>query len=248
MKFSARVCFLVLSVFLSTTVFGASDGSIRIQSGSSTTNSKSSSVTITLMTNLNAGTIVLSNLTANTFPVTDGNKRLVSATNTGSGSIVLATSPTLVTPNIGAATATTPSASDNDTSVATTAFVQGELSNPRIGSIGITIDGGGSAITTGTKGYISVPYACTINSVTMLADQSGSAVVDVWKDSYANAPPTVADTITASAKPTISSATKSTDTTLTGWTTSVSAGDVIGFNVDSAATLTRLTLVLKVTK
>jgi len=112
--------------------------------------------------------------------------------------------------------------------------------------VGITIDGGGSAITTGTKGFITVPYPCTITQVTMLADQSGSAVVDVWKDTYANYPPTVADTITAAAKPTISAAVKSQDSTLTGWTTSVSAGDVIGFNVDSAATITRLTVVLRV--
>ncbi len=120
--------------------------------------------------------------------------------------------------------------------------------NPLIASVGITIDGGGSAITTGVKGYIEVPYACTINQVTLLADQSGSCVIDIWKDTYANYPPTVADTITAAAKPTISAATKSQDATLTGWTTSISAGDILGFNVDSASTLTRVHLILKVTK
>lgn len=114
--------------------------------------------------------------------------------------------------------------------------------------VGITIDGGGSAITTGTKGFITVPYPCTITQVTMLADQSGSAVVDIWKDTYANYPPTVADTITAAAKPTISTAIKSQDSTLTGWTASVAAGDVIGFNVDSASVITRLTLVLRVSR
>jgi hypothetical protein len=122
------------------------------------------------------------------------------------------------------------------------------LDNTKIHAIGITIDGGGSAITTGVKGYIEVPYACTINRVTMLADQSGSAVVDVYKDTYANYPPVAADTITASAKPTITTATKSQDSTLTGWTTSVAAGDVLGFNVDSASTITRLHIILKVTK
>jgi hypothetical protein len=122
------------------------------------------------------------------------------------------------------------------------------VSCPTDSSIGVTIDGAGTAISTGVKGYISIPYACKISLVTMLADQSGSAVVDIWKDTYANYPPTVADTITASAKPTISSATKSQDTTLTGWTLNVAAGDVLAFKVDSASTITRLTLVLKVTK
>jgi hypothetical protein len=82
----------------------------------------------------------------------------------------------------------------------------------------------------------------------LLADQSGSIVVDIWKDSYANFPPTDADSITASAVPTLSTADKSQDATLTGWTTSVSAGDTLRFNVDSATTVTRVSVLLKVTK
>ena len=120
--------------------------------------------------------------------------------------------------------------------------------NQATASLQFVIDGGGSAITTGIKGFIEVPFACTINQVTMLADQTGSAVVDIWKDTYANYPPTDADSITASAVPTISSATKSQNATLTGWTTAIAAGDILGFNVDSAATITRLTVSLKVTK
>jgi len=117
----------------------------------------------------------------------------------------------------------------------------------RTRSLSLLIDGGGSAITTGVKAYLEVPFACTITAATLLADVSGSIVVDIWKDTYANYPPTVADTITASAKPTISSATKSQDTTLTGWTTSITAGDILGFKVDSATTVTRVTVALKVT-
>lgn len=121
-------------------------------------------------------------------------------------------------------------------------------SNQRQAEIVFLIDGGGSAITTGVKGYIEVPFACTITQATALADQSGSIVVDIWKDTYANYPPVDADSITASAPVTISSATKAQDATLTGWTTSVSAGDILGFNVDSASTVTRVTIALKVTK
>lgn len=114
-------------------------------------------------------------------------------------------------------------------------------------AVEFVIDGGGSAITTGIKGFIEVPFAGTISQVTMLADQSGSIVVDIWKDTYANYPPADADSITASAVPTISAATKSQDSTLTGWTTSVAAGDILGFNVDSASTVTRVTISLKIT-
>lgn len=117
-----------------------------------------------------------------------------------------------------------------------------------VGAITIIIDGGGSAITTGEKGHLEIPFACTINRATLLADQSGSIVIDIWKDSYANFPPDNADSITASAPPTLSSAQKSQDSTLTDWTTAITAGDILAFNVDSCATIERVTLSLKVTK
>jgi hypothetical protein len=117
-----------------------------------------------------------------------------------------------------------------------------------LASITFIIDGGGSAITTGEKGHLEIPFACTIQQVTMLADQSGSIVVDIWKDTYANFPPTDADSITSTTPPTISSAQKSQDSTLTGWTTSISAGDILAFNVDSCTIITRVTISLKVAK
>ena len=80
----------------------------------------------------------------------------------------------------------------------------------------------------------------------MLADQTGSIVVDIWKDSYANFPPTNADSITSATPPTIAAGTKDTDTTLTSWTTSITAGDILRFNVDSATTVTKVTLSITV--
>jgi hypothetical protein len=113
--------------------------------------------------------------------------------------------------------------------------------------LGWIIDGGGATITTGIKGDLGpIPFACTILEVSMLADQPGSIVVDIWKDTYANFPPTDADSITASAPPTISTATKSQDSTLTGWTTAISAGDILRYNVDSVTDLQRVTIALKV--
>jgi hypothetical protein len=108
-----------------------------------------------------------------------------------------------------------------------------------------TIDGGGETIAAGMKAYWSAPANCTISKVTLLADTSGSIVIDLWKDTYENFPPTVADTITASAKPTLSGTQKATDAVLTGWTKTVSAGDTIGVNVDSASTVTYVSLHLE---
>lgn len=108
------------------------------------------------------------------------------------------------------------------------------------------IDGGGSTITTGSKGFVEIPFACTIQQVTLLADQSGSVVLDIKKSTYAGFPTT--SSIVASAPPTISSAQKSQDATLTGWTTTISAGDILEYSVSSASTITRITISLKVTK
>lgn len=117
----------------------------------------------------------------------------------------------------------------------------------RTSVITLGVNGNGSVITTGIKDDVYVPVACTITAVTMLADQTGSIVVDIWKAAYSAFPPTIANTITASDLPTISSAVKSQDTTLTGWTTSISAGDVLRFNVNSATSITRLKLELTIT-
>jgi len=113
-------------------------------------------------------------------------------------------------------------------------------------SVVLIIDGGGAAITTGEKGHISLPFAGEIVSAELEADQSGSIVIDIWKDTFANFPPTDADSITASAPPTLSSDDSVLDSTLTGWTTAFSAGDIMAFNVDSASTVNRVTLTLKV--
>jgi hypothetical protein len=116
------------------------------------------------------------------------------------------------------------------------------------GSIEFIIDGAGVAITTGIKGDLEIPFACTITSWTLMADQSGSIVVDIWKDTYANFPPTATVKITASAPPTISTATKGQSSSLGTWTTTVSAGDIMRFNVNSCTSITRATLSLKVTR
>lgn len=122
------------------------------------------------------------------------------------------------------------------------------ISNVRLGAIQATVNGGGSAPTTGIFADVYIPYACTITAATMLADQSGSAVIDVWITNAYSSTPTVANTITASALPTLSSAENSQDTTLTGWTTSITAGSRARFKLNSITTCTWVQLTLTVTR
>jgi hypothetical protein len=107
------------------------------------------------------------------------------------------------------------------------------------GAINVSIGDGVYPIEAGVIAYLHVPAAQTITGWTILADVSGSIVVDVWKDSYANFPPTVADTIAGANKPTLSSAQKNQVGSLS-W--AITAGDVLAFKVDSASTVTRVSI------
>jgi hypothetical protein len=131
-------------------------------------------------------------------------------------------------------------------SVATQSSLSTTLDGAVIFSVGSTDASASPA--TGARDYVYIPFACTITGWTILAEQSGSAVVDVWKAAYASALPTNADSIAGSEKPTLSSAVKNQDTSLSTWTTSVSAGDVLGFEVESASTLKKLTVVLHLSR
>lgn len=115
----------------------------------------------------------------------------------------------------------------------------------REGTVNFLIDGGGSAIATGVKGTFVLDFDGSILNNTLTADQSGSITITIKKVAYASYPGSLAS-IVASAKPTLSSAQNSQDATLTGWTTSFSAGDVFEITVDTASTVTRVTLSLKV--
>jgi hypothetical protein len=113
-------------------------------------------------------------------------------------------------------------------------------------TIPMYISNGGGVIAAGEYYGIRIGFACEITKATINSDQSTTTVADIWVDSFANYPPTVADTITAAAKPTLTAAIKSEDSTLTGWTKTINAGDYIFFKVDSNNNATWLGLFLDV--
>jgi hypothetical protein len=117
-------------------------------------------------------------------------------------------------------------------------------------NMGFTVDGGSSAVTTGFKGCIEASYSGKFIGYTLLSTDSavtsGSFAIDIWKDTFLNYPPTIADTITGNYKPRLTSQTATTTMTLPGWTTKITEGDIICFNVDSVTSIKRATLILKV--
>ncbi len=109
-----------------------------------------------------------------------------------------------------------------------------------IGGIGLSTDGSGSVLTTGSKGLIIIPYTSTITNWYVTSDVSGSVVVDVKRSG--------SSIIGAGNKPTLSSGTYASASVASWTSTSLNIGDVLEFNIDSVSTITNLNLVIKITK
>ena len=110
--------------------------------------------------------------------------------------------------------------------------------------IPVVFDGVGNVLAPGVWGDVPVHFDGTILRWRLITLEAGDVQIDVWKTDYSGFPPTVADTITGSDVPAVSSGQKAESTALTGWTTAVSAGDILRFNIDSVTAITKATLTL----
>lgn len=112
------------------------------------------------------------------------------------------------------------------------------LSLTRVRQVQLAFLGGSNPLAVGNTCFSLCSYAGTLKKAYLTSlDEAGAAlagsiVIDVWK---ASGIPTVANTITAAAKPTLSSASTSLDSTLTGWTTGITAGDRFIGKIDSVS-------------
>ena len=129
-------------------------------------------------------------------------------------------------------------------------FMGGTWASPTAQSqIIFTIDGGGSAITTGEKTSVRIPYAGTLTGWDIVADQASTSTIDVWVDSYANYPPTNADSITNAHEPTISASIKGQDTDISDWSDVENhEGDYMTFNIDANDVAEKLVLTIYLVK
>lgn len=112
----------------------------------------------------------------------------------------------------------------------------------------IPFSGGGADIAVGFKLPVQVPWDVTVTGWRLVSmSGAGSLVIDIWKDTFANFPPDVSNTVTGTEKPTLSSAETAEDLNLTTWTdVSWDAGEWVVFNVDSCTGVQFATLVLLV--
>jgi hypothetical protein len=113
--------------------------------------------------------------------------------------------------------------------------------NLKVASFGVTVDGAGAVIATGSSGYIVIPYAGTITNWYIVGDASGSAQMDL-KRSGTSIIGGVGN------KPILSSAQRA-NAAVSGWTsTAIAANDEIQFNVDSSTTVKRVNLIIIIAK
>lgn len=124
-----------------------------------------------------------------------------------------------------------------------------------VSTVGITIDGGGSVPSTGIKGFIQIPFGCTITGWSIVADQSGSASLDIWFLAGSAPPaapgiPTSSNKISASAPAALSSAQSAAGgaSAISTWTAALSQWGTLAFNLSSVTTCTRITLELQLSR
>jgi hypothetical protein len=114
-------------------------------------------------------------------------------------------------------------------------------------SVVVQFGDGTNVLTVNEKRRFSIPVAHTLIRWRILSSVSGSVVFDVWRDTFANYPPVVGDSISTS-KPTLSSALTAEDSTITDWTEVGAAGDVYIVNVDSVTSVVDCVLELWYTR
>lgn len=119
-----------------------------------------------------------------------------------------------------------------------------------LGQLGISINGAGSVISTGIKQYLRVPYNCTITSYELVVSPfvPGFITINVLKSTWEDYPPV--NSITGYSAPAINTiidnGIKIRGTNLAGfnWTTALTTGEYLGFNVTSVSAITGATLTL----
>jgi hypothetical protein len=111
-----------------------------------------------------------------------------------------------------------------------------------------SIGDGTNVITTGIKHGIKVPFSGTFVTWEIgVIVTNGTITFDVWRDSYANFPPTDADSVCGAALPTIAVSGAKATGDASGWT-AITAGDWLFINVDAVATMKQCTLALMLKK
>lgn len=110
-------------------------------------------------------------------------------------------------------------------------------------SVNFVIDSGSSPMLPGSKGKVTIDVSGVIESVKVLADQTGDIVLELSKSDF-NAYPTFT-TLTNNQRIQLAGQNKYFDDVLNNWDTTIVAGDILDFEVVSVNNIRRLLISLK---
>ena len=101
------------------------------------------------------------------------------------------------------------------------------------------------AVTTPTNDvYVQIPRACTLKEVTIMTSGGpGNCTVDIRKGTFASFPPVTS--ICGGTPPAIAAGTTYDNTTLSGWTVSFAANDVLAFHITGVVSFTQVAISLR---
>ncbi len=117
-----------------------------------------------------------------------------------------------------------------------------------VGNIVFGWTGGNTIINPPQYIDISLPEAGVLTGWRILAETATTVSIDVWKDTYANYPPTVADSICHSSFITLAGAVKNEDTSITAWDKTITAGDTMRLALTDNTLATRIIVVMTYTR
>ena len=110
-------------------------------------------------------------------------------------------------------------------------------------TVNYVIDSGSLPMQVGDKGKLTIDVTGVIENIRVLADQTGDIVLDIGKASFADYPNF--NSITAAQRVQLSNSNKYFDDVLNNWSTTITAGDILRFDVISVNNIRRLLISLK---
>ena len=110
-------------------------------------------------------------------------------------------------------------------------------------TVNYVIDSGSLPMQVGDKGKLTIDVTGVIENIRVLSDQTGDIVLDIGKASFADYPNF--NSITAAQRVQLSNSNKYFDDVLNNWTTTITAGDILRFDVISVNNIRRLLISLK---
>ena len=105
-------------------------------------------------------------------------------------------------------------------------------------TVNYVIDSGSLPMQLGDKGKLTIDVTGVIENIRVLADQTGDIVLDIGKASFADYP--AFNSITAGQRVQLTNSNKYFDDVLNNWTTTITAGDILRFDVISVNNIRRL--------